>query len=144
MNKVLGVLAVVVIIVLVLFILFGKGIGFGSGSNSGDDKTVEDNNVSDAVNTEEIVQPVQEKEEESDETKDEEELPNRIIVTIKEDKVFIEDTQFEDAESLKEYLEEINTDYREFFLKDEGSILDTYEWVKEVFDELKITLNVES
>ena len=52
----------------------------------------------------------------------------------------MEDKQIANAEELKAYIEEINTDSKEYFLKDENSILDTYEWVTNVFDELKIKL----
>ncbi len=68
------------------------------------------------------------------------ELPQEITVTIHEDEVYVEDRQISDAEELREYLEEINTDGREYRLNDEDSILETYEWVHEVFEELNITL----
>ena len=55
----------------------------------------------------------------------------------------MEDKQIADSEELKAYIEEINTDSKEYVLKDENSILDTYEWVTNVFDDLKIKLVIE-
>ena len=43
-------------------------------------------------------------------------------------------------QELKKYVEEYNSDSRTFTLEEEESILDTYNWVKEVFDELDIQL----
>lgn len=138
MKKILGILVAVILVVLVLALLFGKGIGFGKCNESGDgDSTVTahttvEENV-DANETDETVQAEESRKE----------LPNKITVTIKEDKVYVEDKQIKGSEELKVYIEEINTDSKEYILKDENSILDTYEWVTNVFDDLKIKLVTE-
>ena len=49
-------------------------------------------------------------------------------------------TEQDQKEELKKYVEEYNSDSRTFTLEEEESILDTYNWVKEVFDELDIQL----
>ena len=38
----------------------------------------------------------------------------------------------------KIYVKEVNNDEKEFQLKDENSILDTYEWVMNVLESLRI------
>lgn len=137
-KKVLGILIAVIIVILVLVLLLGKGFGFGNGNGSGNaegegtkqtvvEESTEINETDAAIPTEEI----------------EQELPDEITITIKEDKVFVEDKQIENSEELKTYIEEINTDSKEYYLVDENSILDTYEWVTSVFDELKIKLVTE-
>ena len=68
------------------------------------------------------------------------EIPDNIIVTIKKDVVTINGHEVADREELKKYVEEYNSDSRTFTLEEEESILDTYNWVKEVFDELDIQL----
>ena len=67
-------------------------------------------------------------------------IPDNIIVTIKKDVVTINGHQVADRDELKKYVEEYNSDSRTFTLEEEESILDTYNWVKEVFDELDIQL----
>jgi len=69
-----------------------------------------------------------------------EEIPDNIIVTIKKDKVTINGHEVADQEELRKYVEEYNSDSRTFTLEEEESILDTYNWVKAVFDELDIQL----
>lgn len=136
MKKILGILAVIVIIV--LLILFGKGFGFGFGSGNGDG----DGDGSGQEVTESVVDETDSQQNESEDVKSStlSELPDRITITIKEDKVFLEDIPIENAEALREYLEEINTDSKEYVLNDENSILGTYEWVVGVFEELNIPL----
>jgi hypothetical protein len=68
------------------------------------------------------------------------EIPDNIIVSIKKDVVTINGHQVADRDELKKYVEEYNSDSRTFTLEEEESILDTYNWVKEVFDELDIQL----
>jgi biopolymer transport protein ExbD len=70
-------------------------------------------------------------------------LPDTITVTIREDKVYVEDKEIADADALKSYIETINTDDRKYKLVDDNSIRATYEWVTGVFDELKIPLSEE-
>ena len=69
-----------------------------------------------------------------------EEIPDNIIVTIRKDKVTINGHEVADQEELRKYVEEYNSDSRTFTLEEEESILDTYNWVKAVFDELDIQL----
>lgn len=138
MKKILGILAAVIFVMLVLALFIGKGIGFGKGNGSGDgdskvvvQTTVEED--TDSNKTDETVH-------EDGSTK---ELPDKITITINEDKVYVENKQIADSDELTTYLEEINTDSKEYILKDENSILDTYEWVTNVFDDLKIKLVTE-
>ena len=126
MGKILGigsVLAIIVIVILVLFFKFGVGNGDGSGDGSTELSSQE---------SVEVIEP--------ENNTDNQDLPNTIIVIIKENQVFVEEKQIEDADELKQYIEEINTDERKFELKEENSIMDTYEWVTKVFDELEIQL----
>ena len=67
-------------------------------------------------------------------------IPDNIVVTIKKDAVTINGHQVADSEELRKYVEEYNSDSRTFTLEEEESILDTYNWVKAVFDELDIQL----
>lgn len=138
MKKLLGILVAVILVVLVLALLFGKGIGFGKGNESGDgdSKVTAQSTVEENVDANETDETAQVDEGSA-------ELLNKITVTIKEDKVYVEDKQIADSEKLKAYIEEINTDSKEYILKDENSILDTYEWVTNVFDDLKIKLVIE-
>ena len=63
-----------------------------------------------------------------------------IVVRIVKDKVTINGHEVSNKEELKKYVEEYNSDKRTFTLEEEESILGTYNWVKEVFDELDIQL----
>lgn len=138
MKKILGIILAVIVVILVLALLLGKGLGLGKGNGSGDgdSKATSQTAVEDSVEADE-----------TDETNQvdasSKELPNKITVAIKEDMVYVEDKQIADAEELKSYIEEINTDSKEYILRDENSLLDTYEWVTNVFDELKIKLGTE-
>ena len=99
-----------------------------SSKDAEDQKDTED--TKDQKDTEDTKDPV-------DET---EKLPKVVIVTIQKDKVFVGDKEFDSAEALKKYIEEIDSDEREFKLKDEDSILATYEWVIKTFKDLKVQL----
>ncbi len=150
-NKKNGSLIVIVIVIIVLAVLFclGKCSGFFPGAGNGSaaaegsgnteaEKTAEN----EAEPADESAEPAaQDHRENAEEEPEEPVLPDKITVKIVEDKVYVENEEFADAESLKAYIEEINTDSREYYLEDENSILDTYEWVKGVFEELKIPLN---
>ena len=81
-KKVLGILIAVIIVILVLVLLLGKGFGFGNGNGSGNaegegtkqtvvEESTEINETDAAIPTEEI----------------EQELPDEITITIKEDGV---------------------------------------------------------
>ena len=67
-------------------------------------------------------------------------IPDVIVVTIKEDKVTINGHEVADQAELRQYVEDYNSDTRTFTLQEEQSILETYNWVKAVFDELDIQL----
>jgi len=141
MKKFLGFLAVVVIVAVILLLIFGNGLGLGFGNGLGfgsETRTTE--SADDAVDNE-VAEP--DVPEDSRGISEDETLPDLITVTIREDKVYVEDKEISDAEELRAYIEEINNDTREYKLVDENSIRDTYEWVVEVFDELKIKLVTE-
>lgn len=151
-------LAAVAVVAVVLF--FGGFFFGGNGEGSGDGLWKEAMNIVDNLfeptespdeekkNSEEETENGKETEDKKD-TEDltdaankPEQLPKTMIVTIREDKVFVGDKEFTGADDLKAYIEEINSDEREFKLKDENSILATYEWVTEVFKALKVPLLV--
>lgn len=138
MKKILGIIVVAIIVILVLALVFGKGLGLGKGNGSSDGNSIatSQTTVEESVDADETDETIQV-------DASSKELPNTITITIKEDKVYVEDKQIADAEELKSYIEEINTDNKEYILKDENSILDTYEWVTNAFDELKIKLGTE-
>ena len=81
-----------------------------------------------------------EKDKEKAEDPRNEEIPDVIVVRIKEDKVTINGHEVANQEELRKYVEEYNSDTRTFVLEEEQSILETYNWVKAVFDELDIQL----
>ena len=97
-----------------------------------------------SLETEELTEETKTVEEEfKTEDKKEEtasEIPDNIIVSIKKDVVTINGHQVADSEELRKYVEEYNSDSRTCTLEEEESILDTYNWVKAVFDELDIQL----
>lgn len=68
------------------------------------------------------------------------EIPDTIEVVIEGEKVTINGNAAKDAEELKGYVEEYNSDTRKFVLTEKEAILETYNWVKGVFDELGVTL----
>ena len=61
-------------------------------------------------------------------------------VFSEEDKVAINGHEVADQAELRQYVEDYNSDSRTFTLEEEQSILETYNWVKAVFDELDIQL----
>ena len=143
MKKILGFIAIIVIIAIIAFLIFGKGLGFGLGSGNGDgdgsgQEIVEASEDETSSNESSNRQQTEAEEVRSGGLSN---LPDRITITIKEDEVVVEDIPIENKDVLKEYLEQINTDSKEYFLNDENSILATYEWVKSVFEELNISLN---
>ncbi len=150
MKKLFGILGVVVIVLLVLFFRNGFGLG-GSGTGTGtrdlssvqERTSMEEADIQIEVDTSEIIEETIKKENEIESNNQENEetmIYDDSIITIKENQVFVGNKEFDNAEQLKEYIEEINHDEKEFQLNDENSILETYEWVLEVFESLKITL----
>ena len=127
--KVILILLVIIAILVAIILFGGKGFGFGNGGDGINDGNA---NVESEVSTDDS---------QADVTGGEEgDLGTTVVVTIKGEQVFVGDKEFADASALKAYIEEINADGKEFKLKDENSILATYEWVNEVFEELKIQL----
>lgn len=62
-----------------------------------------------------------------------------LTVSIEDDKVFVNDREFKDAEELKEFLEDIYDDGKIVRLDDARSILATRDWVVEVLNGLSIS-----
>ena len=126
--------------IIALLLLLGGGGYFGLGPGQGllpgsGDSVQQEQSEGQGEAQETAEQTEQDKKEEAVS-----EIPDNIIVTIKKDVVTINGHEVSDREELKKYVEEYNSDSRTFTLEEEESILDTYNWVKEVFDELDIQL----
>ena len=126
--------------IIALLLLLGGGGYFGLGPGQGllpgnGDSVQQQQSDGQGEAQETAAQTEQEEKEEAVS-----EIPDNIIVTIKKDVVTINGHEVADREELKKYVEEYNSDSRTFTLQEEESILDTYNWVKEVFDELDIQL----
>ena len=139
MKKFLRILVLLVILGVALLLLFGDrfGLGFGTGLGFGqaaDSSERSDRTEGEASGSGDSVRGME---------TDPADLPDTITVTIREDKVYVEDKEIADADALKSYIETINTDDRKYKLVDDNSIRATYEWVTGVFDELKIPLSEE-
>lgn len=144
--------AVAVLIVVAVISFFFKGFSFGgNGLGNGDGKSAETLNLVDdlfepeetpkkAEETAQNTEGQKDKTDMADQADETEKLPKVITVMIQRDKVFVGGKEFTDAEALKQYIEEINSDEREFKLKDENSILATYEWVTEIFKDMQVQL----
>ena len=125
---------------IIALLLLGGGGYFGLGPGQGmlpgnGDSVQQEQSESQGEAKEAAAQTEQDQKEEAVS-----EIPDNIIVTIKKDVVTINGHEVADSEELKKYVEEYNSDSRTFILEEEESILDTYNWVKEVFDELDIQL----
>ena len=118
---------------------FGLGLGNGPGAGGGGAESVQqdsdqkeadaaDKAESDGAADAEAADPQAET------------VPDVIVVSIKEDKVTINGHEAADQAELRKYVEDYNSDSRTFTLEEEQSILETYNWVKAVFDELDIQL----
>ena len=125
--------------VVALLLLLGGGGYFGLGPGQdmlpGNGDTVQQEQSAGEAEA----QP-QETENTQDVKEESSEIPDVIVVRIVQDKVTINGHEVNDKEELKKYVEEYNSDKRTFTLEEEESILGTYNWVKEVFDELDIQL----
>ena len=125
--------------VVALLLLLGGGGYFGLGPGQdmlpGNGDTVQQEQSAGEAEA----QP-QETENTQDVKEESSEIPDVIVVRIVQDKVTINGHEVKDKEELKKYVEEYNSDKRTFTLEEEESILGTYNWVKEVFDELDIQL----
>lgn len=149
MKKLFGILGVVVVVLLVLFFRNGFGLG-GSGTGTGtrdlssvQEGTLVEEDIEIEVDTSNVIEETIKKENEIESNKQENEetmIYDDSIITIKETQVFVGNKEFFNEEELKKYIEEINYDEKEFQLNDENSILETYEWVMEVLESLKITV----
>ena len=128
--------------ILALLLLLGGGgyfgLGPGKGLLPGNGNSTETAQEESASETQEAADP--EKDTEKAEDPRNEEIPDVIVVRIKEDKVTINGHEVANQEELRKYVEEYNSDTRTFVLEEEQSILETYNWVKAVFDELDIQL----
>ena len=125
-----------------LLLLLGGGgfFGFGPGHDmlpGNGDSVQQEQSAGEAQ--EEQAQETAAVQEEA-ENKEDSEIPDVIVVRIVKDKVTINGHEVSNKEELKKYVEEYNSDKRTFTLEEEESILGTYNWVKEVFDELDIQL----
>ena len=128
-----AIILLLILAVIAYLFLNGNGLGLGEGEGNGSvpSKSLEEN----TSETEDTTQT-----EDSTQTEDAAKLPNDIVITIKEDQVFIGDQEFHNADELKSYIEEIHTDERSYTLEEENSILATRDWVEAVFDELHLSL----
>lgn len=126
--------------IIALLLLLGGGGYFGLGPGQGmlpgnGDSAAQEQSEGQGEAQEAAVQTEQDEKEEAVSG-----IPDNIVVTIKKDAVTINGHEVSDSEELKKYVEEYNSDSRTFTLEEEESILDTYNWVKAVFDELDIQL----
>lgn len=127
--------------ILALLLMLGGGGYFGLGPGAGLGTGSSDGN-SEAQKQEESVEEAEQAAEtaEAEEETQEEQVPDVIVVSIKQDKVTINGHEVSNEEELRSYVEEYNSDNRTFTLEEDQSILDTYNWVKSVFDDLDIQL----
>lgn len=139
LKRLLGIV-IALIIAIVVFKLLGSKVGFGDGAGKTDlDMSAE--NISSTVSDNE--QQASGVDEDQNNTGDqsngtEEADSNVVIVTIEEERVFIGEKEFLDADELRSYLEETNNDDKEYEIKEIQSILATHEWVEAVFKALQI------
>lgn len=63
----------------------------------------------------------------------------QLTISIKDDRVFVNDVEFEGAEELRAFLDEIYDDGKIVQLDDAQSILATRDWVIEVLNDLNIS-----
>lgn len=66
------------------------------------------------------------------------ETAKEYTITIRENQVFIDGTEYKEAEDLKSFIESVNDDDIVFKLVEDHAIQATYEWVMGVFRELQI------
>ena len=142
MKKIVGVTigVIVVAIVVIILIMFFRGKGLGNGSGSGGDSKDLLSVGKDTETGEKSKADQKEGEDESEEEREDLSVPDEIIVRIVEDQVTINEIPVNDSDELKQKINEYNRDGRTFKLEEERSILATYEWVTEAFDDLEIFL----
>ena len=110
------------------YFLGGQGFGLGAGNGNG------------TGSGQAAVQSEAPAESGSQEQRAAQEIPDTIEVVIEGETVTINGNAAKDAEELKGYVEEYNSDTRKFVLTEKEAILETYNWVKGVFDEMGVTL----
>ena len=113
--------------IIALLLLLGGGGYFGLGPGQGMLPGNGDSVQQEQSEGQGDAQQVSEQTEQDKKEETASEIPDNIIVSIKKDVVTINGHQ-------------VNSDSRTFTLEEEESILDTYNWVKAVFDELDIQL----
>ena len=77
---------------------------------------------------------------EQEQDQQEEAVPDTIIVTIHEKDVTINGHAVQNAEELRAYVEKYHNDSRTYVLEEDHAILETYNWVKGVFDDMESAL----
>lgn len=141
--NIVGIVIAIIIIAIIAFAIWfllthklglggGNGNGLLSSSSEGQGDGNESQNSTDE-NTEEVTSETV-----ATETTTEAGNVNEVTIKIKEDKVWVNEKEIADKETLKAYLEEINNDDKKYTLEQENAILATYNWVVEVLDDLKI------
>ena len=113
---------------------FGLGAGKGQDAGTGGGTETAQQEEAKEPSAEALPEPQEEAEEQA------EKVPDVIVVTIKEDKVTINGHDVADQSELRQYVEEYNSDARTFTREEEQSMLETYNWVKAVFDDLDLQL----
>ena len=121
-NVTRNVVGVGVVAAALVYFLGGQGFGLGAGNGNGTGSGQA------AVQSEAPAEGAAQ------------EIPDTIEVVIEGETVTINGNAAKDAEELKGYVEEYNSDTRKFVLTEKEAILETYNWVKGVFDEMGVTL----
>lgn len=127
-NVTRNVVGVGVVAAALVYFLGGQGFGLGAGNGNG------------TGSGQAAVQSEAPAESGSQEQGAAQEIPDTIEVVIEGETVTINGNAVKDAEELKGYVEEYNSDTRKFVLTEKEAILETYNWVKGVFDEMGVTL----
>ena len=125
-RKIVTILILVLLILLVLYLW--KGPGFGTGSGGTASQPPENNTTSPSAT-------------ETEPAADQDGGAKVIIVRIDGEIVSVDGTVVADAEALKQAVLDLSTDDTVFRLEDHDSILATYDWVTQAFQEMSIPLD---
>lgn len=145
-KKIIGFLiAAIVLVAIIVFLVSrflggaggGDGMGIGTGVQISDSQ---ESRKSDEGQKNDSADKIKDSEDKAEKDNKEDEIPDNIIVEINEDKVTINGYPVSNAEELKDKVNEYNNDTRSFELVETRSILSTYEWVTDAFDDLEIYL----
>ncbi len=136
---------VIILLLVILAVLsFGSG-GFGGGQGIGlpGSGTERESNSSEPT-AEQTASPVKQSPNEPAASEETDNPPvvrtvNEYTITIQENRVDVNGTEIKDAAELRTFIEDHNRDGVEFCLNDEGSILETHEWVINTLDELGVS-----